>query len=280
MRSPFILLAAALILMATVSEAFVPSSRGVLAPARGVVPGRSTSVWMGAGDPRSKRGKRRRKARGKARPKVQRPRKDLSARARPASAAAEPAPAAEQAEPTEQPATVEEAAAPEAAKEEAAAEAAGADGPESIVAQVSSQMKTAMKAREMQKLTALRGIKAALTNAAKETGAEELSDEDAVACLRKQAKMRKESIEGYEAAGAEDRAEGERMELAIIEQWLPQLATEDQVREWATAAIAQTGASGPQQMGAVMGVLMKDHKDDMDGKMAQQVVQELLRGMA
>jgi uncharacterized protein YqeY len=87
------------------------------------------------------------------------------------------------------------------------------------------------------------------------------------------AKMRKESIEMYEKGGAEERANAERQELEIIERWLPSMASEEQVREWVKAAIAEAGTDN---MGKVMGALMKAHRADVDGSMAQQIVREEL----
>ena len=87
------------------------------------------------------------------------------------------------------------------------------------------------------------------------------------------AKMRQESIDMFSSGGAEDRADAERAELAVIERWLPKLANEDQTREWVQEAIAAVGADN---MGKVMGALMKEHKAELDGKLAQRVVKEEL----
>ena len=89
--------------------------------------------------------------------------------------------------------------------------------------------------------------------------------------LRKMAKMRQESIEMYVNGGAEDRADAERAELEVIERWLPKLANEEQTRAWAQQAISKVGADN---MGKVMGFLMKDHKAELDGKLTQRVVKE------
>ena len=86
------------------------------------------------------------------------------------------------------------------------------------------------------------------------------------------AKMRQESIDMYSKGGAEERADAERAELAIIEQWLPKLADEEQTRVWAREAIEAVGSTD--NMGKVMGALMKDHKAELDGKLAQKVVKE------
>ena len=94
--------------------------------------------------------------------------------------------------------------------------------------------------------------------------------------MRKLEKQRKESIDAFTRGGREEMAATERAELAVIQEFLPQLADEAQTRRWVEAAIAETGASGPKEMGKVMGALMKAHKADLDGNLAREIVQELL----
>lgn len=77
----------------------------------------------------------------------------------------------------------------------------------------------------------------------------------------------------YEKAGATDRADAERAELEVIGRWLPSMASQEQVREWVQEAIAEVG---PENMGKVMGALMKAHKAEVDGAMAQRIVKEEL----
>ena len=91
--------------------------------------------------------------------------------------------------------------------------------------------------------------------------------------LRKMAKMRLESIDMYSKGGAEDRAESERVELALIERWLPKLADEDLTRAWVREAIGEVGTDN---VGKIMGALMKAHKTELDGKLAQIIVKEEL----
>eukprot|EP00547_Thalassionema_nitzschioides_P018774 CAMPEP_0194232788 /NCGR_PEP_ID=MMETSP0158-20130606/1021_1 /TAXON_ID=33649 /ORGANISM="Thalassionema nitzschioides, Strain L26-B" /LENGTH=181 /DNA_ID=CAMNT_0038965597 /DNA_START=15 /DNA_END=557 /DNA_ORIENTATION=- len=144
---------------------------------------------------------------------------------------------------------------------------------DSIASEVTDEMKVAMKARDTVKLGTIRLIRSAFANAQIEFKTDELTDEQAQTVLRKMAKMRQESIEMFSSGGAEDRADAERAELAIIEQWLPKLADEEQTKEWVIAAI---DAVGGDNMGKVMGALMKDHKGEVDGKVAQKVVKEEL----
>lgn len=146
----------------------------------------------------------------------------------------------------------------------------------SLLERVSDDLKDAMRARDKARTTGLRGIRAAFIEALKEDGAESLPDARAEEILRKLAKQRKESIDAYDQGGRPELAEVERAELAVIEGYLPQLADEATTRAWVQAAIASTKAAGPGDLGRVMGVLMKEHKAVLDGKLANRLVRELL----
>ena len=137
-------------------------------------------------------------------------------------------------------------------------------------------MKTAMKAKDTTTLATIRLIRSAFANAQIEEKTDALSDEQAINCLRKMAKMRQESIEMFKEGGAEDRAAAEQAELDVIERWLPKLADEETTRAWVLEAIEATGAGDMSKMGQVMGALMKNHKAEIDGKLAQKVVKEEL----
>lgn len=145
-----------------------------------------------------------------------------------------------------------------------------------IYEQVNERLKAAMKARDKELTTALRNIKAALLHGAKETGADTLPDEQSVELLRRLAKQRQESIDAYAAGGREDMAASERSELIVIEGFLPRLADEATTRAWVRDAIAQAGASSAKDLGKVMGLLMKAHKADLDAKLANQIIRDLL----
>jgi uncharacterized protein YqeY len=145
-----------------------------------------------------------------------------------------------------------------------------------IVDDVTSQMKDAMRAKDTLRLATLRSMRTAFLNEMKKDGSDSVSDAVCETLLRKLEKQRKESIEAFSKGGREEMAEAERAELAVIQEFLPQLADEAQTRAWVEAAIAETGASGPKEMGKVMGALMKAHKADLDGSLARGIVQELL----
>lgn len=145
-----------------------------------------------------------------------------------------------------------------------------------IVDEVSVQLKEAMKSGDTVRRQALRNIRTALLNEMKKDGSKTLSDEVCVEQLRRLAKQRKESIEAFEGAGRTEQAEQERGELAVIESWLPRLADDETIRAWVKAAISETGAAGPGDVGRVMGALMKAHKGEMDGGAAKKIVAEML----
>jgi hypothetical protein len=145
-----------------------------------------------------------------------------------------------------------------------------------IIDDVSTQIKEAMRAKDKVRLVALRSIRAGFIEALKSDGAETLSDDKALPILRKLAKMRQESIDLYTQGGRTDLVEQERAELAVIDAFLPSLADEAQTEVWVQEAIAATGASGPREMGKVMGHVMKHHKADVDGKRVKNAALKLL----
>ncbi len=148
----------------------------------------------------------------------------------------------------------------------------------SIVEEVNAQMKAAMKARDSVRLAVLRSMRTAFLNEMKKDGSDSIPDEVCEALLRRLEKQRKESIEAFVKGGREEMADAERAELAILQEFLPSLADEAQTRRWVDEAIAGTGATGPKEMGKVMGALMKAHKAEIDGNLARRIVQERLSG--
>jgi len=146
----------------------------------------------------------------------------------------------------------------------------------SLVERVSEQMKAALKARDPQRLAALRGIRAALLVEMKKDNSKDLPDEVSEQVLRRLEKQRKESIDAFEQGGRPDRADLERAELAVVQSFLPSLADEATTRAWVHAAIAETGASAGKDVGRVMAAVMKAHKGAVDGSLARQIAQALL----
>jgi uncharacterized protein YqeY len=147
-----------------------------------------------------------------------------------------------------------------------------------IFERVNADMKEAMKARATARLAALRNIRAAFLTEMKKDNAESLPDEVCTGLLRRLEKQRGESIEAFEKAGRPDRVAEERAELAVIQEFLPQLAGEATTRAWVEEAIAATKATAPADVGKVMGAVMKAHKGDVDGNLARRLASELLSG--
>ncbi|MCA9750941.1 MAG: GatB/YqeY domain-containing protein [Gemmatimonadetes bacterium] len=143
---------------------------------------------------------------------------------------------------------------------------------------INTQMKDAMKAKEPARLAALRSIRAVFLNELKKDNSTALADEACVDLLRRLEKQRRESIEAFEQAGRTEMAESEKAELAVIQEFLPQLANEEQTRAWVREAIEATGAGAPGDVGKVMGALMKAHKGDVDGNLARKLAAGMLGG--
>ena len=145
-----------------------------------------------------------------------------------------------------------------------------------LVDDVTAQMKDAMKAKAKERVAALRIIRAAFLTEMKKTGDDTLSDDVATGVLRRLEKQRKESIDAFRKAGRDDRVAAEEAELAVVQTFLPSLADEATTRAWVEAAIAESGAATRKEAGKVMGALMKSHKGEVDGGLAQRIAQELL----
>lgn len=119
---------------------------------------------------------------------------------------------------------------------------------------VDSDLKEAMRAKDATKLGVLRMLKSALKYAAiaKSDAEAELSDAEAVQVIRKQAKQRQDSIESFEKGGRAELAEKEKQELAILNSYLPQAMSPDELAKIVRETIAEVGATSKAQMGAVM----------------------------
>ena len=143
--------------------------------------------------------------------------------------------------------------------------------------QLQNDMATAMREGDTTKRDTLRMLIAAIKQEEVDRLVE-LDDAGAEAVLTKQAKQRHESIDDAKKAGRLDLVAEEEAELAIIESYLPQQMTEDEIRVVATKVIKEMNASGSQDMGRVMGRLMPELGSRADGRIVSQVVRELLNG--
>ena len=142
--------------------------------------------------------------------------------------------------------------------------------------QIIADMTAAMKAKDAARTSTLRMVKAAIMHREKE-GGDALTDEDVTKLLRSQMKQRRDSVEQYQKAGRQDLVDKEQAELAIIEAYLPQAASQEEIDAAVAAAIVETGASSMKDMGAVMKAAMaKLAGKNADGKMVSETVKAKL----
>ena len=143
--------------------------------------------------------------------------------------------------------------------------------------QVSSDIRTAMKARDKVRLEALRNIKKYFIEAKTAPGANDtLEDAKALKILQKLAKQGEESAETYAKAKRQDLADAELAQVAVIKEYLPKPLTEEEITAQLQDIIAQTGAQGMQDMGKVMGLATKQMAGKADGKLISTIVRKLL----
>lgn len=124
----------------------------------------------------------------------------------------------------------------------------------SLEKNIMQQMKVAMKEKNQAKLRGIRAIKSAILLAKTEkAGVEELTEEQEVKMLQKLAKQRKDSISMFQAEGRDDLVQKEQEELDVINSFLPEMMSEEEITEKVKAIMTEVGASTPQDMGKVMG---------------------------
>jgi uncharacterized protein len=142
---------------------------------------------------------------------------------------------------------------------------------------VQQAMYQAMKARRPEEAAALRLALSALKSAAIDARGS-LSDEDAVAVLQREARKRREAEQAYQEAGRPERAEREAFERSVIERFLPPALDPAELARLVDQAVAATGASGPKELGKVMGRVMPEVKGRADGNEVRRLVLERLQG--
>ncbi|RKN78529.1 GatB/YqeY domain-containing protein [Ulvibacterium marinum] len=143
--------------------------------------------------------------------------------------------------------------------------------------QVMEQMKTAMKSKDSVALESLRAIKSALLLAQTESGAGgNLSEADEIKLVQKLVKQRKDSASIYTEQGREDLAEPELAQAAVIEQFLPEQLTEEEIEKVVVQTIDAIGASGMKDMGKVMGIVSKELAGQADAKTISTIVKNKL----
>jgi uncharacterized protein len=149
-----------------------------------------------------------------------------------------------------------------------------------LATQIDAQIKQAMLQKEADKLSVLRMLKSSIKYAVieKKGGAnEQLDDASVIAVVRKEVKKRQDSIESYEKAQRLDLAEKEKKEMAVLSGFLPQALSEPEVVKIVEESMAEAGASGKMNMGAVMKIAQIKAAGRVDGKTLSSIVGKLLK---
>lgn len=146
--------------------------------------------------------------------------------------------------------------------------------------QIQDEIKTAMKAREELRLSVLRGMLSAFTNelvSTKRKPSEILPDEDALGVVRRLVKQRKDSIQQFRAGKREDLASKEEAELKILEIYLPQMMSKEEIEKIVLLKKNELGIVDKSKMGILMGAVMKDLKGKADGGDVKEAVEKLFQ---
>jgi uncharacterized protein YqeY len=153
--------------------------------------------------------------------------------------------------------------------------------PEKIMSQkdqIVADLTAAMKAKDAARTSTLRMLKAAIVNRQIEKGGE-LDDEEITKLLRSQVKQRRDSVEQYQKASRQDLADKETAEIEVIEGYLPQAASQEEIDQSVAEAIAETGATSMKEMGAVMKAAMNRLAGkNADGRLVSEAVKKKLSG--
>lgn len=145
----------------------------------------------------------------------------------------------------------------------------------SVLDRLNEDMKAAMKNKEKDKLTVIRSLRSAVQNEAINKQ-KELTDEDVLTVLTRELKQRKDSLQEFEKADREDLVEKTKREIEIVQHYLPEQLSEEDIRELVSETIQEVGASSKADMGKVMSAIMPKVKGRADGKIVNKIVQETL----
>ena len=145
-----------------------------------------------------------------------------------------------------------------------------------LLEQINSDMKAAMKAKDKEKLQAIRAVKTAFTLEMTKTGSTEIADADALKIVQKLAKQRKDSADTFIAGGRQELADVELKEMSFIEVYLPAKISDEELTEVIKGLVEKTGASSMKDMGKVVGMASKELAGRADGKTIADKVKSLL----
>ena len=145
---------------------------------------------------------------------------------------------------------------------------------------IQNQIKEAMRAKDSVRLTTLRGVLAAFTNELVAKGKkpnEIIDDQDAVAVIKHLVKQRKDSIEQFEKGGRQDLADNEKAELKILEEFIPEQMSEEEIKKVVEAKKEELGMTDKSKMGILIGAIMKECAGNADGTVVKKIVEEVLK---
>lgn len=145
-----------------------------------------------------------------------------------------------------------------------------------LLEQINNDMKAAMKAKDKERLQAIRAVKTAFTLEMTKTGSTEIADADALKIVQKLAKQRKDSAETFVAGGRQELADAELKEMSFIEAYLPAQISDEELTEIIKGLVEKTGASSIKDMGKVVGMASKELAGRADGKTIADKVKSLL----
>ena len=150
----------------------------------------------------------------------------------------------------------------------------------SLKDKIISDLTAAMKAKDTGRVSTLRMVKSTLMNRQIEKGGE-LTDEEITKAMQSLVKQRKDSIEQYKSAGRDELAQKEAEEIAVIEEYLPQAASAEEIEQAVSQAITETGATSIKEMGAVMKASLAKLQDKTaDGKLVSETVKAKLQNLS
>lgn len=147
----------------------------------------------------------------------------------------------------------------------------------SLREQISNDIKNAMKAKDMEKLNALRLVQSAFKNREIELRPNPMSEEEHLTVIKKLAKQRRESIEQFQAANRQDLVDAESKELALLETYLPAQMSREQIEQIVADAIQATGAKSVKEMGLVMKEAQARTAGSADNKLLSEIIKSKLQ---
>ncbi|TFJ94075.1 GatB/YqeY domain-containing protein [Lentibacillus salicampi] len=145
-----------------------------------------------------------------------------------------------------------------------------------LVEQLNQDMKQAMKSKEKDKLAVIRMLKASLQNESIKLGNKNLSEDEELSVLSRELKQRKDSLQEFKSAGRDDLVDKLEMEIDVVQVYMPQQLTEEELEKIVKDTIKEVNASSKQDMGNVMSTLMPKVKGQADGAQVNKLVQKHL----